>query len=182
MKTVSALSFSLAIFLAACGRDDPQALLASAKQYIAKRDFAASAIQLKNVLQKAPDHPEARYLLGVACYNLAERTKLSARPDDLLALYQQACSHLGRVVREKHAQLWFRSDGLELAAYAYPPPLGPRPSTISASGNHRPNNLRKRWSSLGIAAYPHPHWGEPMNGRQYAGRLSCATGPPNLPI
>jgi len=52
--------------LAACGRDDPAKLVASAKAYLAKQDYAASAIQLKNVLQKEPSNAEARYLLGVA--------------------------------------------------------------------------------------------------------------------
>ena len=66
MRTLSAAFLALAILLAACGRDDPQALLASAKQYMAKRDFAASVIQLKNALQKDPQHAEARYLLGLA--------------------------------------------------------------------------------------------------------------------
>jgi serine/threonine protein kinase len=54
-----------------------------------------------------PGDRELRYLLGVACYNLAERTKLSAKPDDLLALYQQACRHLERVVREAPHELTY---------------------------------------------------------------------------
>ena len=57
---------AVAISLAGCSHDDPGALLASAKQYIAKGDFNASIIQLKNVLQKDPKNAEARYLLGVS--------------------------------------------------------------------------------------------------------------------
>ena len=57
---------ALAVAGAGCAGDDPAALLASAKQYIAKRDFSASIIQLKNVLQKDPDNAEARYLLGLS--------------------------------------------------------------------------------------------------------------------
>ena len=59
----SALLMSL--LLAAC-TDDPQAMLASAKDYLAKNDNKAAIIQIKNVLQSSPDLPEARYLLGNA--------------------------------------------------------------------------------------------------------------------
>jgi putative PEP-CTERM system TPR-repeat lipoprotein len=49
-----------------CSRETPEKFIASGKSYIAKRDFAAAIIQLKNAVQKAPDNAEARYLLGVA--------------------------------------------------------------------------------------------------------------------
>jgi putative PEP-CTERM system TPR-repeat lipoprotein len=58
---------AFAMALGACSHSqDPAALVSSAKEYIAKRDFKASIIQLKNVLQKQPDNAEARYLLGFA--------------------------------------------------------------------------------------------------------------------
>ena len=41
-------------------------LLADAKQERAKGNHAAAIIGFKNVVQKAPEHPEARYLLGMA--------------------------------------------------------------------------------------------------------------------
>lgn len=67
MKSIqSALFLAFAILLAGCGSEDPPALIASAKEYMAKRDFGASIIQLKNALQKEPQNAEARYLLGVA--------------------------------------------------------------------------------------------------------------------
>ena len=62
----TAVTLALATALYACGSDDPASLIASAKQYMAKRDFNASVIQLKNALQKTPDNGEARYLLGLA--------------------------------------------------------------------------------------------------------------------
>lgn len=49
-----------------CGGDDPDKLVASAKDYIAKNDSKAAVIQLKNALQSRPDFAEARYLLGSA--------------------------------------------------------------------------------------------------------------------
>ena len=52
--------------LAACGSEDPQKLLASARQYQANNDPAAAIIQLKNALQQQSDLPEARFLLGQA--------------------------------------------------------------------------------------------------------------------
>jgi putative PEP-CTERM system TPR-repeat lipoprotein len=66
MKSAQSALLALAICLAGCGRDDPAALLVSAKEYIAKRDFNASIIQLKNSLQKNPENAEARYLLGLS--------------------------------------------------------------------------------------------------------------------
>src|SRR5665213_1830257 len=51
-------------FLVACGSGDPDALLASAKNYLAKNDAKSAVIQLKNALEKNPDIAEARFLLG----------------------------------------------------------------------------------------------------------------------
>ncbi|MEO8118235.1 MAG: XrtA/PEP-CTERM system TPR-repeat protein PrsT [Rhodoferax sp.] len=51
------------ILFVACG-DKPDAMLLSAKDYLAKNDSKAAVIQIKNALQSNPDLPEARYLLG----------------------------------------------------------------------------------------------------------------------
>ena len=61
-----AASFFLIVLLCACGGDKPDAMLASARDYLAKNDPKAAVIQLKNALQNNPDLPEARYLLGLA--------------------------------------------------------------------------------------------------------------------
>ena len=56
--------FCASSLLVACGGKSADDLLASAKQYLEKNDKKAAVIQLKNVLQKNPDSPEARFLLG----------------------------------------------------------------------------------------------------------------------
>ncbi|MBK1682292.1 XrtA/PEP-CTERM system TPR-repeat protein PrsT [Rhodoferax fermentans] len=53
----------VSLLLVACG-DKPEAMISSAKDYLAKNDSKAAVIQIKNALQKSPDMPEARYLLG----------------------------------------------------------------------------------------------------------------------
>ena len=58
----SALLISLLV--AGCGGESPEKMLGSAKDYLAKNDPKAAIIQIKNALQKNPDSPEARYLLG----------------------------------------------------------------------------------------------------------------------
>lgn len=94
--TQTLLSLALALAAASCGRDDPQALLASAKQYIAKREYSASIIQLKNALQREPANAEARYLLGFS----------SLESGDLAS---------AEVELAKAHELGLRSDELELA-------------------------------------------------------------------
>ena len=68
---VHAITRYLALFLLAalgmlqaCGDETPEGLIRSAKEYIAKDDSKAAVIQLKGALQKTPDSPEARFLLG----------------------------------------------------------------------------------------------------------------------
>ncbi|WP_114971796.1 XrtA/PEP-CTERM system TPR-repeat protein PrsT [Rhodoferax ferrireducens] len=55
----------VSMLFAGCG-DQPDAMLISAKDYLAKNDNKAAVIQIKNALQSNPDLPEARYLLGTA--------------------------------------------------------------------------------------------------------------------
>ena len=66
------LLLALAIVVTGCGRENPQALISSAKAFLAKGDASASIIQLKNVLQKDPNNPEARYLLGMSLLKIAD--------------------------------------------------------------------------------------------------------------
>jgi putative PEP-CTERM system TPR-repeat lipoprotein len=55
-----------AVLLIGCGDDNPQRRLASAKEYLQKKDINAAVIEIKNALQVNPDLGEARYLLGTA--------------------------------------------------------------------------------------------------------------------
>jgi len=64
---VAAVALLWTLVLTGCGGgDNPQALIASGKEYVAKGDFKAAALQFKNALQKTPDSAEGRYLLGKA--------------------------------------------------------------------------------------------------------------------
>src|SRR5215211_7214598 len=63
------LTVAAAIAVAAmtgCGGPEPEAMLASGKDYLAKNDRNAAVIQLKNALQQNPRLAEARFLLGKA--------------------------------------------------------------------------------------------------------------------
>ena len=57
-------AFICGLLLVGCGGESPQRRLASAKEYLQKKDTKAAVIELKNALQASPDLGEARYLLG----------------------------------------------------------------------------------------------------------------------
>jgi len=62
IRGIAAAALS-ALVLVGCG-ETPEQMLASAKSYIAKQDFDAASIQLKNALQEDANIAEARFLLG----------------------------------------------------------------------------------------------------------------------
>jgi len=51
---------------AGCSRENPDRLVASARDYLAQGDTAAAIIQLRNALQQQPENGNARLLLGQA--------------------------------------------------------------------------------------------------------------------
>lgn len=64
--TSLALALTLSGLMASCGGADPETLLASARAYLAKGELRPAVIELKSAIQKNPDLPEARFLLGKA--------------------------------------------------------------------------------------------------------------------
>lgn len=58
----------LTAFLGGCSGDNPESLIASGKDFLAKNDNKAAVIQLKNALQQDPNLGEARFLLGKALF------------------------------------------------------------------------------------------------------------------
>ena len=99
------IAVAAALLLAGCG-DSPEALLSSAKDYMAKNDYKAATIQIKNVLQKQPDSGEARRLLGLALLaggdasaaeiELSKARDLKQPPDQVLPKLAQALLMQGK--------------------------------------------------------------------------------------
>lgn len=62
----SAAVLAVALLLSACVSDNPDELIASAQNYLERKDAPAAIIQLKNALQARPQSAQARLLLGEA--------------------------------------------------------------------------------------------------------------------
>ena len=71
MPAIVAAMLVTAALLNGCAKG-PEALVASAKEYLANDDPTAAAIQLRSVLQKRPEMAEARFLLGKALLETGE--------------------------------------------------------------------------------------------------------------
>jgi len=65
-------AFAVAALVAGCSADSPDKLVASAKDYIAKRDLRSAEIQLKTALQQEPTRAEARFLLGQVLFEAGD--------------------------------------------------------------------------------------------------------------
>ncbi len=66
MKSRRALALIIAALLAACSQRSEQDLLASAQKRIAQKDVSGAVIELKNLLQQAPNSAQGRLLMGKA--------------------------------------------------------------------------------------------------------------------
>ena len=94
-----ALALVAGVLVAGCGGDNPEAMVASAKEYLAKNDRSAATIQLKNALQKNPDSAEARFLLGrtlLETGDLLAAEKELRRAAELKYPYDQVAPPLAR--------------------------------------------------------------------------------------
>lgn len=97
ITAASALLATMILF--GCGADKPESTLASAKDYMAKNDNKAAAIQLKNVLQNDPNMGEARFLLGKALLDGGDPTAAEVelrKADDLKYSADQVTPLLAR--------------------------------------------------------------------------------------
>jgi putative PEP-CTERM system TPR-repeat lipoprotein len=97
----TALVALVAGLLAGCGPGTPEALVASAKDYLAKNDRNAAVVQLKTALQKNPDYPEARFLLGKTLLetgDVASAEKELRKAAELKYPYDQVAPVLARAV------------------------------------------------------------------------------------
>ena len=63
---LAALALAGALVLGGCSRESAPSLIASGKQYMAKKELPKAVIQFKSALQKEPQSTEARFLLGQA--------------------------------------------------------------------------------------------------------------------
>ncbi len=95
----------VAVALSACGGGDkPEAMLASARDYMAKNDPKAAIIQLKNALQENPDLPEVRSLLGQALLRTGDPVGAETELRKALALKQPAEQVVPSLARAMLAQ------------------------------------------------------------------------------
>jgi cellulose synthase operon protein C len=63
-RSLSAAALAAALLVTACGGPSEADMLKTAREYVDKQDHRAAVIQLKSLLQRNSQLPEARYLLG----------------------------------------------------------------------------------------------------------------------
>jgi cellulose synthase operon protein C len=94
----------LSVLLVACGGDNTAALLASAKEYLAKNDNKAAVIQIKNALQKNPSSGEARLMLGSALLEVGDVSAAEVELRKALELKQSPEQVLPQLAKAMLAQ------------------------------------------------------------------------------
>lgn len=64
MLVNASMAVLLAVTVAACGKKDSASYVSSAQAYLAKKEYSAAIIELKNALAAAPDDARTRFLLA----------------------------------------------------------------------------------------------------------------------
>ncbi len=77
---------ALAAAISGCGRDAPEKFITSAESYLAKANYPAAIIELKNALAKDPDSAKARFLLGKAMLDSGDPVAAATELRKALAL------------------------------------------------------------------------------------------------
>ena len=93
----AAIFLVVVALLGACDQQSPEKLMSSAKEYLAKGDRNAAVVELKNLVSKAPNDGEARFLLGQALLDsgdyaaaeqqLGKALELRRPPEEVLPPY-----------------------------------------------------------------------------------------------
>lgn len=117
-----AASVLLVALLAGCGGDKPDAMLASARDYLGKNDPKAAIIQLKNALQKNPELAEARFLLGQALLRTGDAQGSEAELRKALALKHPAEQVVPVLVQAMSRLGQFKKVTDEFATTEFSPP------------------------------------------------------------
>ena len=106
LRKATASALLATLLLVGCGGDKPEATLLSAKEFLAKNDHKAAAIQLKNALQQNPQLAEGRFLLAKALLDggdptgaeveLRKAQDLNYSPDQVTPLLARTMLMLGQ--------------------------------------------------------------------------------------
>jgi putative PEP-CTERM system TPR-repeat lipoprotein len=158
--------------LGGCG-ESPDALMASAKDYLANNDTQAAVIQLKNTLQKEPDRAEARFLLGKTLLELGDAPGAEKELARAAALQYD---------REQVTPLWARALVLtnehqkvvdELAKVELSNPRGKAElMTVVGDAHLAQGNIRAARDAFNAARTADPTYPPPLRGEAQVAVLS----------
>ena len=163
-----ALAGLLAVAVVACGRQSPESLMASAKEYLVKGDRNAAVIQLKNLLTKTPDNGEARLLLGEALLDAEDYVSAEKELARALALKQPQEKVVPAYARALLAQGKNQAVVAEVEKYKLfsPPAVAATQTSVGDAFMRLANRSRAREAyAAALAAvpgYPRARLGEAM--------------------
>jgi putative PEP-CTERM system TPR-repeat lipoprotein len=95
---------AVVVLLAACAGETSTSYLASARAHLAKKDYSAAVIELKNALRLEPDNAEARYLLAVSLLDTGQEVDAATEARKALELKYPADQALPVLARALLAQ------------------------------------------------------------------------------